>query len=224
MGVREARSGFRFQLVRGEVLGLERQGLGEVALYLGGALAGDPVDEVERDVVKIGITKKIDGAPDVVRTGNTLEHLEQAWLEALGAERDAVHAVAPQERSELGRDGLRIRLDGHLGGVGQPREQTLERHGLGEGRCPAAEEDRLHLGRQELALERELREQRVDVTGMVAAPADRSHEVAVAAAMGAERKVNVEMTCHQSTRSCTTTACDQSRLAKRSWSRSSTGG
>ena len=149
MGVREARSGFRFQLVRGEVLGLERQGLGEVALYLGGALAGDPVDEVERDVVKSGITKKIDGAPDVVRSGNALEHLEQARLEALRAERDAVHAVAAQQRRELGRHRLRVRLDGHLGGVGQPGEQTLERRGLREGRRPAAEEDRLDLGRQE---------------------------------------------------------------------------
>ena len=48
------------------MLRLERQRLGEVALELGGALARDPVDEVERDVVESGLAKKDDGAPDVV--------------------------------------------------------------------------------------------------------------------------------------------------------------
>src|SRR5262249_11246210 len=90
--VREAGSRLRFELVSGDVVRLEGQGLGEVAAKVGGALAGDPVDEIEGDVVESGTTKRVDGLPDVVWSGNALEHLEQPWLEALGAERDPVHA------------------------------------------------------------------------------------------------------------------------------------
>ena len=57
MGVREAGARLRFELVRGDVLRLERQCLGEVALELGGLLARDAVDEIEGDVVNTGITE-----------------------------------------------------------------------------------------------------------------------------------------------------------------------
>ena len=86
MGVREAGARFRFELVRGDVLRLERQGLGEVACQVGGALAGDPVDEIEGDVVKTGITKMVERTPDVVGSGNAVEHLEEVRLEALRPE------------------------------------------------------------------------------------------------------------------------------------------
>ena len=99
MRVREARARLRFQLVRGEVLGLEREGLGEVAFEVGGALARDAVDEIERDVVESGITKNVDGAPDVVGSGNALEHVEQVRVEALRAERHAIDAVSSQKRA-----------------------------------------------------------------------------------------------------------------------------
>ena len=59
------------------MLGLERQGVREVRFEVGGALAGDPVDEIERDVVETGITESLHCAPDVVRTGNALQHFEQ---------------------------------------------------------------------------------------------------------------------------------------------------
>ena len=55
--VGEARARLRLELVAGQVLRLERERLGEVALEVGGALAGDAVDEIERDVVKSGITR-----------------------------------------------------------------------------------------------------------------------------------------------------------------------
>ena len=45
----------------------------------------------------------------------------------------------------------------------------------------------------ELALERELREQRIDVCRMLPAPPDDGDEVAVAAPVRAERQVNVEV-------------------------------
>ena len=45
----------------------------EIGLEVGGLLARDAVDEIERDVVNSGITKSVDGASDVVRLGNTAE-------------------------------------------------------------------------------------------------------------------------------------------------------
>ena len=156
VGVREAGARLRLQLVGGEVLGLERQGLGEVAFEVGGALARDPVDEIERDVVKSGITKKVDGAPDVVRPGNTIQHVQKGPVEALCANRDTVDTVSAQKLGQLGRHRLGVRLDRHLIRVRQRREQTLERSRLGERRRAAAEEDRLESRRERAALEREL--------------------------------------------------------------------
>ena len=91
-GVGEARPRLRLELVAGQVLRLERERVAEVRLQIGGALAGDPVDEIERDVVKSGIAKMMHGASDVVWLGNTLEHLEQSRPERLRAERDAIRA------------------------------------------------------------------------------------------------------------------------------------
>ena len=59
------------------MLRLERECVVEVGFEIGGALAGYPVDEIERDVVKSGIAEMMHGASDVVRLGNTLEHVEQ---------------------------------------------------------------------------------------------------------------------------------------------------
>ena len=80
-GVGEPRARLRLELVQGEVLGRERQSLREVMVEIGGLLARDPVDEIERDVVERGITKSMERASDVVRSGNALEHLEQPWRE-----------------------------------------------------------------------------------------------------------------------------------------------
>ena len=116
-------------------------------------------------------------------------------LEGLRAERDAVDAAAAKERRELGRDGLRVGLDRHLHGLRQRAEQALERGRLGEGGRAAPEEDRLGCESEQLALELQLCEQRLDVGRVLAEPADRGHEVAVAAAVGAERQVHVEVAC-----------------------------
>src|ERR1041384_2957139 len=51
-GMGEARPRLRLELVARKVVRLERKGDVEVAGEVGGALARDPVDEVERDVVK----------------------------------------------------------------------------------------------------------------------------------------------------------------------------
>ena len=98
MRVCEPRPRLRLELVAGEVLGLEREGVREIGIEVGGALARDPVDEIERDVVESGITESLNGPPDVAGTGNALEHLEQLRPERLRAERDAIHAAFAQQR------------------------------------------------------------------------------------------------------------------------------
>src|SRR5207244_8192353 len=114
------------------VLWPERQGAVEVGLEVGGALAGDPVDEIERDVVTSGIAKMVERASDGVWLGNTFEHREQMRTEALRAERDAVDAVLTEEHRERGRHRLGIRLDGHLLGPRQRDQQLRQRARLGE--------------------------------------------------------------------------------------------
>ena len=82
----EARARLCLQLVTGDVLGLQRQRVAQVGVEIGGALAGDSVDEIQRDVVKLGIAKSFDGASDVVGPGLSVEHLEQPRPEALRAQ------------------------------------------------------------------------------------------------------------------------------------------
>ena len=98
-----------------------------------------------------------------------------------------------QQRRERRRDRLRVRLDRDLARVGQRREQPLERGELGEGRRPAAEEDASRAAARAGPVELELGEQRLDVGAVLALPADRGDEVAVAAAVRAERQVEVEV-------------------------------
>ena len=115
-------------------------------------------------------------------------------LEALCAERDAGHAVRAQQGGDTLSHCLRVRLDRHLFRRGGKRpKQPLELGRLGEGRRTSAEEDRLEVIRQRSALQLELRDHRVDVRRVLAAPADHGHEVAVAAPMCAERQVDVQV-------------------------------
>src|SRR5207302_1398432 len=90
VSVGEASARLRLELVAAQVLGLERQRLGEVALEIGGALPRNSVDEVERDVVETGITESVEGAADVVWSGNAVENAQQPAVEALCADRHTV--------------------------------------------------------------------------------------------------------------------------------------
>src|SRR5258708_29504806 len=99
----EPRPRLGLELVTRQVVRLERERLVEVALEVGGALAGNPVDEVERDVVKTGIAQSVERASDVLRPRTALEHLEQLGGEALCAERHAADAAVAKQRRELGR-------------------------------------------------------------------------------------------------------------------------
>ena len=87
------------------MLRLEREGVREVQLEVGGALARDAVEEIERDVVKSGITESVHRAPDVVGCCLALEHVEQLRPERLRAERDA---VTPCSRRSAASSGVTV--------------------------------------------------------------------------------------------------------------------
>ncbi len=175
------------------MLGLERQSVGEVGVEIGGALAGDPVQEIERDVAASGIAKSVHGPSDVVGRGAALEYGEQLRAEALCPERHAAHASGTKHLGQLGCDRLGVGLDRQLFRRRQRREQSRQLRSFGEGRSAAAEEHGLDALREHVPLERELGEQRVDVPRVLSTPPDHRHEVAVAAAVRAERQVHVEV-------------------------------
>jgi hypothetical protein len=189
----EARPRLGLELVVRDVLRREGEGLVEVAHEVGGLLARDAVEQVDADVVKPGITKSVERAPDDVRTGPALERLEQVGAERLHPERDASDPAAPQRLGQPVRHRLRVRLDRDLVRAPEGREQPVELRQRGERRRAAPEEDRLEARREELPLEPELREQRVDVGRVGLAAAHDSDEVAVAAPVHAERQVHIEV-------------------------------
>ena len=137
--------------------------------------------------------RRLKRGADRLGAREALEHVEQSRLKGLRAERDAVDAVLAQERGQRRRDRLRVRLDSQLLSRGKRREQAREVRGLGEGRRAAAEEDRLGCRREQTAFPGELAEERVDVGTVLPAAAEDGDEVAVAAPMGAERQMDVEV-------------------------------
>ena len=189
----ETRAGLRLELVAREMLGLEREGRRKVGIEVGGALSGDAVDEIERDVVESGVAESAHGTPDIVRGRLALEHLEEPRLEALRAERDPRHAARSKVTRDIDRNRLRVRLDGDLLRGRQRGEKPFELARLGERRRAAAEKYGLDVVREPVAFEAQLGEESVDVRGMVAASPDDGDEVAVPAAMRAEREVDVEV-------------------------------
>src|SRR5262249_3115754 len=83
VGMGEARPRLGLELVAGQMLRLERERLVEVRFEIGGALARDSVDEIQRDVVTTGNTQTVDSSPDVVRACEAVEPPEQVRLERL---------------------------------------------------------------------------------------------------------------------------------------------
>ena len=109
------------------MLRLERQRVAQIGVEIGGALAGDPVDEIERDVVKPGITKSVDGAPDVVRSARGARAPRAARGRKLCAPSET--RVTPQSRSSAASSGVTV--SGFASTVtssagGSAREQPLE--------------------------------------------------------------------------------------------------
>ncbi len=79
------------------MLRAERERFRQVGLEVALGLARDPVEEVEREVVEARVSRNVANAPaHRLGPGPPLEHLEECRLEALRAERDAVHAGRTQ--------------------------------------------------------------------------------------------------------------------------------
>ena len=148
----------------------------------------------KRDVVKVGITESVHCASDVVGRGAALEHREQPRLEALGAERDAIHAVPPSSR----RASSGVTVSGFASTVSsaaarQARSKRSSAAGSVNVGVPPPTNTVSSGSASNAALQLELAEHRVHVRGVLTASPDRRHEVAVAAAMDAERHVHVEV-------------------------------
>ncbi len=146
------------------MLRLEGERLGEIALEVGGALAGDAVDEIERDVVKSGIAKSVHGAPDVVR----VRLPARASRAGAGAKLCAPSETrfAPPARSKAASSGVTV--SGFASTVTSPAagsaaSSRASAAGLRERRRAAAEEDGLDVIGEPVALEGQLREQCIDV-------------------------------------------------------------
>ena len=76
------------------MLGLERERLGEVVVEVGGGLARDAVDEIERDVVETGITENVHGPADVLGLRAAFQHGQKGGVEALCAQRHSIDTVS----------------------------------------------------------------------------------------------------------------------------------
>ena len=162
---------------------------------------------------------------DVVGPGNALQHLEQSRCrKRLRSERDPVHtALAEGAYASFRRDRLRVRLHRQLSPVSG---------NAASGRCPTPSGSvnvgvpppRKTVSNPEASSPPpplQLREKRVGVGGVASrSPTDRGHEVAVPAAVRAERQVDVEMTdsarcdvgaVHASRRSVTNSATERTR-------------
>src|SRR5204862_8181491 len=138
----------------------------------------------------------VEGTPDGVRLGNTLQGGEQVRTEALHAHGHAIDTEAAQSARELLCHGFRVGLDAELAGRRQRTQEAFERGWFRERRRAAAEEDRLERRREQLPLERQLAQQRVDIRAVLAAASHDGDEVAVAAAVRTEGQMHVEMTRH----------------------------
>ena len=190
---REARARLRLELVTGEMLRPERDRRGEVGLEVGDGLAGNAVDEVEREVVEAGVAQVRERAANVVRLRAALERVQQMRLERLRTERDSRDARCAKRARELGRDRLGIRLDRHLLRVRQRLDQPDELGKRRERRRAAAEEDRLDRIGEDVPLLVQLAQERIDVGGVLLRAADGGDEIAVAAPVRAERQMDVQM-------------------------------
>ena len=162
--VGEPRPRLRLELVAGEVLRLERQGLREIGVEVGGALARDAVDQVERDVVETGITKRRERragrrpAWPAVRAPRA----GRGWKLCAPSE-TRLTPCSRRSARELRRDRLRVRLDRQLLRPAAPRAGARARAGSVNVGVPPPRKIVSSAGARQVALEFELREQRVDV-------------------------------------------------------------
>ena len=150
------------------MLGLERQGLGEVALELGGALARDAVDEIERDVVEPGITKSVDGTPDVVRPATRSSTPSRSGWKLCAPSDTRLTRFRRKSRasSAVTVSGFASTVTSAASGsAASSRSSAAGSVNVG---VPPPRKIVSSAAASAVALERELREQRVDVASVVA--------------------------------------------------------
>ena len=151
------------------MLRLELERLGEIALEVGDALARDPVDQVERDVVEAGVAEGRDGGANIVGARAPLERSSRCgWKLCAPSETRSTPCSRRSAASSV------VTVSGFASTVvsaagGKRREQSCKRGGLGERRCAAAEEDGLDLVREQRALELQFCKERVDVATVLPA-------------------------------------------------------
>jgi hypothetical protein len=114
-------------------------------------------------------------------------------LEALGAQGHPRDADIAEQRRETWCDGLGVRLDRYLIGGGKRAQQSRQRMRLRERRRTPADEHRFEPPGERVVLEFQLGEQGFHVAVVLLAPAHERDEVAVPAAVRAEREVHVEV-------------------------------
>ena len=172
------------------MVGLQRQRILEVAGQVRLALPRNPKDQVEVEVIHPSLPQNPHRDPHLVGGRPPLEGLQQAGTEALGAQRHTVHATLDQHLS-LGRgDRLGVAFDGQLAG-GRQRGQQPAQGRVGQKRRRAAADE--HRARRRRPPP-QLLDQRVHVAiGHPIRRPGHGDEVAVAAAVCAERHVQVQV-------------------------------
>ena len=193
VAVREARAGLRLELVVGEVLGLQRECLVDVAVELGAAHARHAEEQVEREVRHARSPQAADRLAHALGGGAPLEHLElrvrrTTARRATPARRGAASAAASSSSTVSGLTSTVT-----SGAAGRPSSSAPSRPRAEQRRRAAADEHRLERGREPLALLCQLGQHGRDVALVQRAVARHGHEVAVAAAVRAERDVHVEV-------------------------------
>jgi len=135
------------EVVGGEVVGLEGEGLGEGVFPVNEGLAGDGEDEVEIDLEGAGFAEKVDGLDGLHGGVFAAEDFELRAEKGLDAEGDAGDAEVLVEVGGAGGEGGGVCFEGdfldggEVEGFAEAGEETLEVGGGEHGGGAAAEVD-----------------------------------------------------------------------------------
>ena len=193
----EFRSRLDGELVPGDVVRFQPNGLEEVVEGLRDGLVRQRVHQVEVQTVDTRCLAFPGGVPDVVRAVNSPEHSQACRIEGLRPEGDTRDSGAAIVREVTPFDGAGVRLEGDFPGIGQTLEQNSKGLGREEAGRAAAE---VHGGdasiTESFAFPFEIVEQRLAVFGLAQRFLQRVRvEVAVGALSHAPREVDVEAHC-----------------------------
>jgi hypothetical protein len=185
------------------VVRLEGQDAIEVRVQVAPQPLGQPEDEVETDVREPGRASESHGAPRPFRPMEPPHPAQAGLMEALCAEAESIHALVQPVPGERGDERLRVRFRRELG---QPAAVDARSERVEEATDRAGPEQRRRAASQVERAQRQgtvpplFRRHHVQLTTHGIGPRRdrrvRRHvdgEVAVAAAPGAERSVDVQV-------------------------------